>query len=202
MARFGLPSGRSRLLADPAFRRHVAHGKIRYAVVKAVDGEIAALNASSIEPKILSRSSIPFAHAGRSLRSFFTAFMMTTKRCHFDNFRAKHHVSGRKRRPADLLCRNNFRTLIWCCVGGHVEILRLFADRDRGRRRRWLRQRFVRLYSTLRAFSLISLREWRVLFTRDNRHMWTAGDGVASLSSRLNTLRQKIGDSGKNSAPR
>ncbi|CQB92886.1 Uncharacterised protein [Salmonella enterica subsp. enterica serovar Typhimurium str. DT104] len=71
----------------------IAHGKIRHAVVKAVDGEIAALGIffDRAEDVVAQQHTVLPTLGGRTVA--FTAFMMTTKRCHFDNFRAKHHVS-------------------------------------------------------------------------------------------------------------
>ncbi|QUJ00740.1 hypothetical protein KCP73_07070 [Salmonella enterica subsp. enterica] len=96
--------------------------------------------------------------------------------------------------------RNNFRTPIWCCVGGH-EILRLLpteiADAAADRR----------LHSPLFLVQPVQYLEGiftgifpgdSVLFTRDNRYMWT-GDGLFLVlaSSRGLTPTAKISDSGK-----
>ncbi len=150
---------------------------------------------SSIEPKILSRSNAPFCPrlGGRTVA--FTAFMMTTKRCHFDNFQAKHHVRpGGNDAPPDGNCG---------IISVPDPVLRWWSRRNpsafcraegRGRRRRpgRLHSPLFSLYSTLRAFSLISLREIACCSRRIVVICGRATACSASLSSRLNTLRQKL----------
>ncbi|MNT22930.1 hypothetical protein D3C72_1583320 [compost metagenome] len=72
----------------------ITHREIGHAVIKAVDGEIATLGIFFDGTKdVVTQQHAVLAALRRSAIRCSARFVVTTEGGHFDNFRAKHHVS-------------------------------------------------------------------------------------------------------------